>query len=430
MRRYKRHLNESARRAPAIAPAPASTSLLQRHGAGSSKSSVPLAVGDVLRSSGQPLDQAVRASMEPRFGHDFSRVRVHTDSNAASSAAAVNASAYTVGQHIVFGGAGFNPHSAEGRRLLAHELTHVVQQDYRGFSTAGLRVGDSADPAEVEADRVASEISLSGFAQSPSARPSGPVLQRDEPKQARIDVAIVLDEDSNSMAEAGARAKTVLRVTSVKDAKEKLQALGVPIGTLYVISHANRDGEVEIFSEIGTISWVSISDFGSGLKGALPSELAPVTVDFRGCKIGEAGSEMESFRKDIGATEAVATNCWTFTQEATPIIIDGAEVTEESQIPENMKNAFNKNLLDQVAGMTSEDGTRVGNCLIGLARGQKASKKNLPRIKELYFGNQGRLVASWASPDFNKTWQKGSRCSKDVTTTSKPCGLVKKVAPK
>jgi hypothetical protein len=89
---------------------------------------VPPIVHDVLRSSGQRLDPATRAFMEPRFGLDFNRVRVHTDAKAADSARAVHALAYTVGNDVVFGTGQYAPGSSEGRRLLAHELSHVVQQ--------------------------------------------------------------------------------------------------------------------------------------------------------------------------------------------------------------------------------------------------------------------------------------------------------------
>lgn len=92
----------------------------------------PPAVHDVLRSPGQPLDPATRAFFEPRFGHDFGRVRIHNDERAVTSARAVNASAYTVGKEVVFGAAQFAPHTIEGRKTLAHELTHVVQQSHFG----------------------------------------------------------------------------------------------------------------------------------------------------------------------------------------------------------------------------------------------------------------------------------------------------------
>ncbi|HET8891412.1 MAG TPA: DUF4157 domain-containing protein [Candidatus Angelobacter sp.] len=88
----------------------------------------PPIVHEVLRSPGQPLDKATLEFMEPRFGHDFSGVRVHTDAKAAASAKAVQAKAYTVGSNVVFGAGAFAPGAEAGQRLLAHELTHVVQQ--------------------------------------------------------------------------------------------------------------------------------------------------------------------------------------------------------------------------------------------------------------------------------------------------------------
>lgn len=88
----------------------------------------PSVAPEIPGSSGQPLDPATRALMEPRFGHDFGRVRVHANGRAAESAAAVDAVAYTVGHDIVFGTGQYAPGSAHGRSLLAHELAHVVQQ--------------------------------------------------------------------------------------------------------------------------------------------------------------------------------------------------------------------------------------------------------------------------------------------------------------
>jgi|GEM_PF-2506444 len=81
-----------------------------------------------LRDGGQPLPESVRAFFEPRFGHDFSEVRVHLGGAAEHSARDVNANAYTVGHDIVFGEGRFAPGTQEGRRLISHELTHVVQQ--------------------------------------------------------------------------------------------------------------------------------------------------------------------------------------------------------------------------------------------------------------------------------------------------------------
>jgi hypothetical protein len=89
----------------------------------------PVLVHQVLRSPGQPLDRATRQFFEPRFASfDFAKVRIHTDRDAAASANAVNAAAYTVGDHIVFDNGQYAPGTVPGRLLLAHELTHVIQQ--------------------------------------------------------------------------------------------------------------------------------------------------------------------------------------------------------------------------------------------------------------------------------------------------------------
>jgi len=95
-------------------------------------SPAPPIVHDVLSRPGQPLDPQARASLEPRFHFDFSRVRVHSGQEAEQSARAVNALAYTVGNHIVFGPNQYAPSAPTGRRLLAHELAHVVQQNGTG----------------------------------------------------------------------------------------------------------------------------------------------------------------------------------------------------------------------------------------------------------------------------------------------------------
>jgi hypothetical protein len=87
----------------------------------------PARVDHALSSSGTPLELALRQDMEQRFGHDFSRVRVHSGAAPEQSARDVNAHAYTVGHDIVFGAGQFAPRTHDGRKLLAHELTHVVQ---------------------------------------------------------------------------------------------------------------------------------------------------------------------------------------------------------------------------------------------------------------------------------------------------------------
>ncbi|NDJ75930.1 MAG: DUF4157 domain-containing protein [Chloroflexi bacterium] len=99
----------------------------------------PASVHRTLRQSGQPLDSATRRFMEPRFGQDFSQVRVHTDSQAAQSAGEINAQAYTVGQDVVFAAGQYAPGTQAGRQLIAHELVHVVQQEASAASWVARR---------------------------------------------------------------------------------------------------------------------------------------------------------------------------------------------------------------------------------------------------------------------------------------------------
>lgn len=118
---------------------------------------LPPSVYEVLRTPGRPLDAATRAFMEPRFGHDFSHVRVHTDTKAAESAQAVNALAFTVGRDLVFGERQYAPGTMTGDRLMAHELTHVVQQDSQSAKTdVKLEVGSEESVWEHEAEHTSS----------------------------------------------------------------------------------------------------------------------------------------------------------------------------------------------------------------------------------------------------------------------------------
>lgn len=112
-----------------------------------STESVPASVDHALASPASPLNPALRQDMEQRFGHDFSQVRVHAGALAQQSARDVEARAYTVGHHLVFGAGEYQPGSAAGRRLLAHELTHVVQQSPSGRSPwPGTVLARSPDP--------------------------------------------------------------------------------------------------------------------------------------------------------------------------------------------------------------------------------------------------------------------------------------------
>ena len=151
---------------------------LQRRAVAKGPDVAPPIVHEVLRSPGRPLDDQTRGFMESRFGHDFSGVRVHSDGRAAESARAVNALAYTVGNHLAFDSGQYAPGTSGGRGLLAHELAHVVQQ---GSGAAALqraiRVGPAGDEYERRADQAAAAV-MGG--RSAAVMPTGtaPTLQR------------------------------------------------------------------------------------------------------------------------------------------------------------------------------------------------------------------------------------------------------------
>jgi hypothetical protein len=144
----------------------------------------PPIVHEVLNSLGQPLDSVTRAYMEPRFGHDFSQVRVHTGPRAAESAQAVNALAYTVGSDLVFGAGQYTPASGGGRKLLAHELAHVIQQGGSRVAGSSLRIGPPDDAYELTAQHTALTLdSAPAVKPGTASRPAG-VVQRIGPAAA------------------------------------------------------------------------------------------------------------------------------------------------------------------------------------------------------------------------------------------------------
>jgi outer membrane protein OmpA-like peptidoglycan-associated protein len=159
-------------------------SLKRSDGVGSShdSSEIPSSVHEVLSGAGQPLDKASRTFMEPRFGYDFSQVRVHSNSAAARSTQELSALAFTVGNHIAFAAGQYRPGSAKTNRLLAHELAHVVQQGGAGVREHGSEgVSPSSGPQ--------------------SANVSGVIQRAGDP--AAIPVGFACDTDLTAGAPAG-----------------------------------------------------------------------------------------------------------------------------------------------------------------------------------------------------------------------------------
>lgn len=131
-------------------------------------------VHNVIGSGGSPLPADLRTDMEGRFGHDFGDVRVHHDGAAHDSAKSVNAQAYTVGSDIVFQSGKYDPASDAGKHMIAHELTHVVQQRSGPVdgtdAGGGVKISDPSDRFEREAVANADRVMASP---TPAAAPAG-----------------------------------------------------------------------------------------------------------------------------------------------------------------------------------------------------------------------------------------------------------------
>jgi hypothetical protein len=149
------------------APSTAHTSVHRSASGSTPINTLPPSIQQAIRSPGQPLDLASRSFFEPRFDHDFSSVRIHTEGAAAASATSIQAHAYTLGSDIVFAPGRHSPATTAGRTLIAHELTHVVQQE---SGDTKVRRDPQPDPlqdaptpfdAELRVDNEIEQINLS-----------------------------------------------------------------------------------------------------------------------------------------------------------------------------------------------------------------------------------------------------------------------------
>lgn len=235
----------------------------------------PPIVQEVLRASGQPLDDATRAFMEPRFGSDFSQVRahahgtapvpvrlaigaahdefeqeadtvaqralsrsagppgarsdfsgvrIHTDAHAAESAQAVGAHAYTVGNHIVFGAGQFAPGTSAGRCLLAHELTHVMQQTGGRLNPPEART-KALKPERDEEDRTRNEPDGQTNVTSTGATSRAPILQRDfalEPPRPRAVSRVLTAAQMQAAIEFNQRVVAVIGASGIRELRDVL----------------------------------------------------------------------------------------------------------------------------------------------------------------------------------------------------------------
>lgn len=385
-------------------------SVQRKESNGGSASVVPPIVNEVVRSSGQPLDIESRAFMEPRFGHDFGRVRIHTDARAAASASAVHAHAYTVGRDVVFGHGKYAPHSSEGKKLLAHELAHTIQQGSASHSE--LVMGQPDDSYEKEADRVANEVAYSAGGTTQvsaltTATIARQIIQRspDDPKpkpkpkdeeaakgSKKQDVVVILSPDVGAEASTLAPGIKPINVDSPEALAKALSEIKHPIRTLFILSHALASGDLG-FGTHDSLTFVTPSKLAAALKDKVKAENAPDTIDFRGCTIGQSPAAMEEMRAALGAGATVGGNCFLISQKNGPIELSGEKITKPSQLTADDQEPFEAGLKMLIDTFGS-----AKDCI-------------LDKSKDGYFKAGGALVAQWFTPSFTTEWdERKSKC--------------------
>jgi hypothetical protein len=270
---------------------------------GHSSMEAPPIVHDVLRSPGRPLDSGTRAFMEPRFGYDFGRVRVHADARAAKSAEVVNAQAYTVGNQLVFAAGRYSPHALEGRRLLAHELTHVVQQRGAGASSAVEMVPDTHQ-SEREAEANSNQV-CSGANSAVSAAPPVTGLQRLAGPP--ITVSPQLIQEMNALLEqytalSGSGGVTAAEAAEVTTAVAEAEAaLATATEVVAAGSTAITIGETTLAAS-GALAADDVTGIGVADDVAIPFLLLGAAVGFG------AGYLLGSSAEEIGVAVQKATD--------------------------------------------------------------------------------------------------------------------------
>lgn len=266
--------------------------------------SAPSIVHEVLRSPGQPLDHSTSNFMGQGFGHDFSKVKVHTDSQATASAGALGAAAFTSGSDIVFGVGQYAPSTPRGRSLLAHELTHVLQQDTSRSPILQRQPLQGNPPAA-----------------APTAQQTTPV-----PRQ---DFVFIMGEDRpdnpNKFYTAALRyykahLPNATFVTSIRNLTDVLNQLNstakAPIGDLYIVSHANEDGTLSFGLDkanegkrTGVLELKGALHPKGGGKSTLPDVSSVIDgltkIHIKGCDLGRTQEMVELVDEAFGGAGTV-----------------------------------------------------------------------------------------------------------------------------
>lgn len=300
-----------------------------------------------LKGGGQSLPDSARSYFEPRIGYDFSQVRVHTDSQAAETARTVNAQAFTVGSEVVFVAGQFAPQTNEGRRLIAHELTHVVQQGGQMLSRPGnLRVTRPSDAAEREARAGAAAVA-SGEAFRPRTT-SSVALARQVDAGVPSDAGVPLDAGvSDSLRDegpiAGTSGPSQAPTPATPPAPTPSQVQAPPPALVIDQPAANTRFYIDATPQMPTINC------RARITGATPDPTATTMFDWE-------ASTTETVTKDSCASSKIG-NCTSPPQKSsivggnlTPVFSDiqGGEITISARAKVGLTHAVSSSVVANI----------------------------------------------------------------------------------
>lgn len=275
-------------------------------------SDAPPIVYEALNTAGQPLDLSTRSFMEGRFDHDFTGVRVHTDAQAAESARAVNALAYTSGHDVVFAEGQYTPTTSTGRTLIAHELAHVAQQQAGGRVALQRQQPTPNAAAAPQPAAPAAAVAPAGAA-APPRRDYVFIMGQDNPRSGNPFYEVALRYYH-------AHVPGAIFVTNLRNLTALLSYIaanvGQPIGNLYIISHANEDGTLSFgLNAADADGRLSLPELRGALHpaGGGPNALARVTaqvdartrIHIKGCDIGRTPGMVELIDEAFGGAGTV-----------------------------------------------------------------------------------------------------------------------------
>jgi Domain of unknown function (DUF4157) len=273
---------------------------------------IPPIVHEVLRSPGQPLDAETRAFMEPRFGHDFSKVRVHVDAKAAESAMALHANAYTIGREIVFGAQQYETKGGRRSTLIAHELAHVLQQSESPNNSTMSNIEIGNEHLEQEADATANSV-LNGQSPEKLHQLSRPAIQLQAAAPILLDPMIISSNPKEGAAEQKVSDEVMERLwgIGIRFLDEWFSAMSAGVDSL----PEPEDPEAETYWFIalaGNLAWAVTSlmaaelvvpisvlgaAVGSGSIQKLLGESAPPAKPFLIASLAKARDAMEKTLK-------------------------------------------------------------------------------------------------------------------------------------